>query len=122
MPAYTSLYLDDGRRVVAQFYKDVRNGKVDEFMNTLSDLLEKIPYSATSKEDVQWREQNYQIAVALIFQFMGIYVQTEVHSAKGRADCIVRTQDVIYVFEFKLWSSGTGADALEQIQSQEYYK
>lgn len=122
LPAYTSLYLDDGRRVVAQFYKDVRDGKVDEFMNTLSDLLEKIPYSATSKEDVQWREQNYQIAVALIFQFMGIYVQTEVHSAKGRADCIVHTQDVIYVFEFKLWSSGTAAEALEQIQSQEYYK
>ena len=122
LPAYTSLYLDDGRRVVAQFYKDVRDGKVDEFMNTLSDLLEKIPYSATSKEEVQWREQNYQIAVALIFQFMGIYVQTEVHSAKGRADCIVHTQDVIYVFEFKLWSSGTAAEALEQIQSQEYYK
>ena len=53
---------------------------------------------------------------------MGIYVQTEVHSAKGRADCIVRTQDVIYVFEFKLWSSGTAAEALEQIRSQEYYK
>ena len=122
LPAYTSLYLDDGRRVVAQFYKNVRDGKVDQFMSSLSDLLENIPYSTESKEDVTWREQNYQIAVALIFQFMGMYVQTEVHSAKGRADCVVHTQDIIYIFEFKLWSSGTADEALVQIQEQEYYK
>ena len=122
LPAYTSLYLDDGRRVVAQFYKNVRDGKVDEFMTRLSDLLENIPYSSDSKEDVKWREQNYQIAVALIFQFMGMYVQTEVHSAKGRADCVVHTRDIIYIFEFKLWSAGTAEEALAQIQEQEYYK
>ena len=122
LPAYTSLYLDDGRRVVAQFYKDVRDGKVDQFMSSLSDLLENIPYSTESKEDVTWREQNYQIAVALLFQFMGMYVQTEVHSAKGRADCVVHTRDIIYIFEFKLWSAGTAEEALAQIQEQEYYK
>ncbi len=122
LPAYTSLYLDDGRRVVAQFYKNVRDGKVDQFMSSLSDLLENIPYSTESKEDVTWREQNYQIAVALLFQFMGMYVQTEVHSAKGRADCVVHTRDIIYIFEFKLWSAGTAEEALAQIQAQEYYK
>ena len=122
LPAYTSLYLDDGRRVVAQFYKNVRDGKVDQFMSSLSDLLENIPYSTESKEDVTWREQNYQIAVALLFQFMGMYVQTEVHSAKGRADCVVHTRDIIYIFEFKLWSAGTAEEALAQIQEQEYYK
>ena len=53
---------------------------------------------------------------------MGMYVQTEVHSAKGRADCVVHTQDIIYIFEFKLWSSGTADEALVQIQEQEYYK
>lgn len=122
LPLYTSLYLDSCQQVVAYFYKNVRDGKVDDFMSSLSDLLERIPYSTDSKEDVRWREQNYQIAVALIFQFMGMYVQTEVHSAKGRADCVVYTKDIIYVFEFKLWSSGTADDALAQIQEQEYYK
>ena len=91
-------------------------------MEDISSLLENIPYSSDSKEDVKWREQNYQIAVALIFQFMGMYVQTEVHSAKGRADCIVYAKDIIYVFEFKLWSTGTAEDALTQIQEREYYK
>ncbi len=122
LPSYTSLFIDDCRPLVAKFYKDVRAGKVDEFMDSLSHLLESIPYSTASEEDVRWREQNYQIAVALIFQLMGFYIQTEVHSAKGRADCVVHTQDIIYIFEFKLWSTGTAEEALAQIQEQEYYK
>ncbi len=122
LPSYTSLFIDDCRPLVARFYKDVRAGKVDAFMEAISNFLEGIPYSSESKEDVKWREQNYQIAVALIFQFMGMYVQTEVHSAKGRADCIVYAKDIIYVFEFKLWSTGTAEEALAQIQEQEYYK
>ena len=122
LPSYTSLFVDGCRPLVAKFYKDVRAGKVDEFMKALSNLLESIPYSTASEEDVRWREQNYQIAVALIFQLMGFYIQTEVHSAKGRADCVVHTQDIIYIFEFKLWSAGTAEEALAQIQAQEYYK
>ena len=122
LPSYTSLFIDDCRPLVARFYKDVRAGKVDEFMEAISNFLEGIPYSSESKEDVKWREQNYQIAVALLFQLMGFYIQTEVHSAKGRADCVVYTDSIIYVFEFKLWSTGTAEEALAQIQEQEYYK
>jgi len=122
LPSYTSIYLDESQQVVAQFYKSVRDGNLDRFMSLLSDLLEGIPYSSESKDDVKWREQNYQIAVALIFQFMGMYTQTEVYSAKGRADCVVHTAHTLYIFEFKLWSLGTADEALAQIQEQEYFK
>ena len=122
LPSYSDLDMTKVQRFVWQFYEKVSKGDVAAFMEDISSLLENIPYSSDSKEDVKWREQNYQIAVALIFQFMGMYVQTEVHSAKGRADCIVYAKDIIYVFEFKLWSTGTAEDALTQIQEREYYK
>ena len=122
LPSYSDLDMTKVQRFVWQFYEKVSKGDVDAFMEDISSLLENIPYSSDSKEDVKWREQNYQIAVALIFQFMGMYVQTEVYSAKGRADCIVYAKDIIYVFEFKLWSTGTAEEALAQIQEQEYYK
>ncbi len=122
LPSYSDLDMTKVQRFVWQFYEKVSKGDVSAFMEDISSLLENIPYSSDSKEDVKWREQNYQIAVALIFQFMGMYVQTEVHSAKGRADCIVYAKDIIYVFEFKLWSTGTAEDALTQIQEREYYK
>ena len=122
LPSYSNLDETKVQRFVWQFYEKVCSGDVESFMQVISDLLANIPYSSASKDDVRWREQNYQIAVALIFQFMGMYTQTEVYSAKGRADCVVHTEHIIYVFEFKLWSVGTAAEALAQIQAQEYYK
>ncbi len=122
LPSYSNLDTTKVQHFVWQFYEKVCKGDVDAFMEDISSLLENIPYSSESKEEVKWREQNYQIAVALIFQFMGMYTQTEVHSAKGRADCVVHTKDIIYIFEFKLWSTGTAEEALTQIQAQEYYK
>ncbi len=122
LPSYSNLDETKVQRFVWQFYEKVCSGDVASFMQVISDLLANIPYSSASKDDVRWREQNYQIAVALIFQFMGMYTQTEVYSAKGRADCVVYTEHIIYIFEFKLWSAGTAEEALAQIQEQEYYK
>ena len=66
------------------------------------------------------REQNYQTAVYLIFALMGQFVQTEVHCSMGRADCIVKTVDAVYIFEFKLSGNGTAEDAIEQIKKKKY--
>ena len=49
---------------------------------------------------------------------MGKYARTEVHSAKGRADCILETDDYVYVFEFK--RDVIAAEALKQIEEQGY--
>ena len=45
-------------------------------------------------------------------------MKTEVHSAKGRAVCIVETDDYIYIFEFK--RDGSAGEALAQIGTQGY--
>lgn len=49
---------------------------------------------------------------------MGQYVDTEVKSAIGRADVVVKMKDAIYVFEFKF--DGTPEEALAQIDSKQY--
>ncbi len=43
---------------------------------------------------------------------------TEIHSAKGRADCIVETDDYVYIFEFKRDKSAD--EALQQIEDMGY--
>ena len=45
---------------------------------------------------------------------------TEIHSAKGRADCIVETDDYVYIFEFK--RDSTADEALKQIEDMGYAK
>ena len=49
---------------------------------------------------------------------MGQYVDTEVKSAVGRADVVIKMQDAIYVLEFKM--DGTAEEALAQINSKGY--
>ena len=51
---------------------------------------------------------------------MGQFTMTELHSAKGRADCIAETDDFIYIFEFKRDKSAD--DTLRQIEDRGYAK
>ena len=105
----------------SDFARDMLEGKVDEFMTRMRSMLSGIPYSTVSSEEmVALRERDYQVSVYLIFSLMGQFVQTEVHNSVGRADCVVHTRDVIYVFEFKLWSKGTPQEALAQIKANGY--
>ena len=64
------------------------------------------------------QEKHYQTIFYLLFRLMGQYVDTEVKSAIGRADVVVKMQDAIYVFAFKV--DGTPEEALEQINSKGY--
>jgi len=120
LPAYSSLPLGDTGKSVWQFVQDIREGKVDSFMERMRSIIAGIPYDNFTEENMKLREQNYQTAVYLVFALMGQFVQTEVHCATGRADCIVVTADSVYIFEFKLSGNGSAEDALNQIKEKEY--
>jgi hypothetical protein len=51
---------------------------------------------------------------------MGQQVHSEVKSARGRSDAVVKTVDAIYVFEFKMDDRATAKQALEQIDARGY--
>jgi Holliday junction resolvase-like predicted endonuclease len=51
---------------------------------------------------------------------MGQFVQTEVKTANGRIDAVIKTADTIFVFELKMANHGTAETALEQIDSKDY--
>ena len=42
------------------------------------------------------------------------------YSFDRRADCVVKTADAVYVFEFKLSGNGNAEDALNQIKESRY--
>ena len=120
LPAYSSVKADDTGKSVWRFVEDIREGKVDSFMERMQAIIAGIPYDNFSKENLKLREQNYQTAMYLIFALMGQFVQTEVHCATGRADCVVTTVDAVYIFEFKLTGSGTAQEAIDQIKKNNY--
>ena len=120
LPAYSDVPFGQTGVWIGRFIQDIREGKVDEFMERLKSIISGIAYDNFTEQNLKLREQNYQTAVYLVFALMGQFVQTEVHCAKGRADCVLKTADTVYIFEFKLSANGSAEEALNQIKTQEY--
>ena len=113
MPAYVHLPARENTFYVVSFIKDLRAGKLTECLERIRSFFASIPNDLENKQ-----EKYYQTIFYLLFRLMGQYVDTEVKSAIGRADVVVKMQDAIYVFEFKV--DGTPEEALEQINSKGY--
>ena len=105
---------------VSKFLREIRAGQVDDFMKRLEALIAGIPYDTFAPEIVKYRERDAQVAVYLVFLLMGQFIESEVHSVIGRADVVVHTKEVIYIFEFKLEGTSTPEEALAQIETKGY--
>ena len=103
---------------LSKFIEAVKHGDVDDFMTRMQSFIAGMSYPTT--DELNLIEWNYQMVFYLVFRLMGQHVHTEVHNIVGRADCVVELKDTIYLFEFKLWSSGSPEDALAQIEEKGY--
>ena len=120
LPAYSDVPFGQTGVWVGRFIQDIRKGNVNGFMERMQSIISGIPYDNFTDKNLKLREQNYQTAVYLVFALMGQFVQTEVHCSTGRADCVVKTADSIYIFEFKLSGNGSADDAIKQIKENRY--
>ena len=103
---------------LSKFIEAVKHGDVDDFMTRMQSFIAGMSYPTT--DELNLIEWNYQMVFYLVFRLMGQHVHTEVHNIVGRADCVVELKDTIYLFEFKLWSTGSPEDALVQIEEKGY--
>ena len=95
----------------------VEEGDTDGIRDWFTTLFALLPYPTSGDLD-SITEQSFQNVIYITLIVLGKYCRTEVHSAKGRADCIVETDDYVYIFEFKRDSSAS--EALAQIDEQGY--
>ena len=88
---------------------------LDNFFETLEVFFANIPY------DIQIStEKYYQSVFYLVFTLIGLIIEAEVKTNKGRIDAVIVLEDSIYIFEFKL--EGSKEEALNQIKEREYYQ
>ncbi|WP_165157881.1 ATP-binding protein [Parabacteroides sp. ZJ-118] len=113
VPFYTKVTDDKTGFLIAQFMRELRAGNVDAFMERLKVFFAGIPYELSDNT-----ERHYQAIFYVIFTLLGQFIGTEVRSARGRADAVVKTKDAVYVFEFKL--NGSAEEALKQIDGKGY--
>nr|MCR4713850.1 PD-(D/E)XK nuclease domain-containing protein [Treponemataceae bacterium] len=99
---------------VLNFIRELRAGKVDDFMERINNIFAAAPKKTNQKR----YELDCQAFVWLIFKLMGEFVLCEVKNGKGRSDAVVWEKNAVYIFEFKI--DKTAKEALEQINSKDY--
>lgn len=98
---------------IYNFTSDLRKNDLDSCMKRITAFFASIPYDLNNKE-----EKHYHTIFYLLFSMAGLYIESEVRSAVGRADAVLKTATHIYVFELKL--DGSADEALKQIDSKGY--
>ena len=97
----------------------MRKGDLEQLRKLFTSFLASIPYSMRTKKDEAEKERFFHYTLYLIFRLISVYtIYTEKEQSQGRADCIVETDDYIYIFEFK--RDGTADEALTQIEAKGY--
>ncbi len=100
-----------GYRVKLQ--EALKSGDLELFFETMSVFFANIPYDIQIKA-----EKYYQSIFYLIFSLLGLRMETEVRTGRGRIDAVAATAERVYVFEFKL--DGTAEEALAQCRQRDY--
>ncbi|UAY56582.1 ATP-binding protein [Arachidicoccus terrestris] len=108
MPSVDSVALIEDIQVA------LKAANIAGLVRQLNALIATIPYDHWKVDS----ESIFTIITFLTFKLIGVDVYTEVHSAKGRCDVLVKTDLYIFVIELKL--DGSASEALQQIRKKGY--
>lgn len=101
-------------RTIKDLKQAFENNSLKQVRTILNSILADLPAETFDKQS----EGLYHGLVHLVFNYLGMYADSEVHSAQGRADVIVQTATHVYIFEFKF--NKTAQEAIEQIHERNY--
>ncbi len=92
------------------FYKK----DLTQVIQIINSMLKDVPSLLLDQKN----EHFYHALVHLLFRYLGLFIDSEVHTSDGRMDAVVQTPTDVFILEFKLNES---ADvALKQIRDKNY--
>ena len=104
---------------VVQVVKVMKEGDCKELENLLTSFFASIPYTQRRKDDEREKERYFQYTFYLVLRMISCFtVFIEKQQSEGRVDCVVETQNYIYIFEFK--RDGSAEEAMKQIEEMGY--
>ncbi len=113
LPSYLNRRTADGLTTVALLFEALYEERVDDAFRLLQEFLSTVPYA----EHTDY-EGHYQQMLYVIFSLLGIYVDVEVRTPRGRVDMVLRSPTTLYVVELKLNQSAEAA--MSQINLKNY--
>jgi len=113
LPGYLHQHTMDGLTTVALLYEAIYEERLDDGLRLLQAFLSTIPYCDNTDY-----EGHYQSLFYTIFSLLGMYVDVEVRTPRGRVDVVMCSLSALYVMELKL--DKTADDAMGQIDLKNY--
>ena len=111
LSSYSGIHVDG---YLIDLVRTLQNDDFETFFDTLRIFFADIPYDLHIK-----KEKYYQTIFYLIFSLIGLKVEAEVKTNKGRIDAVIIDKE-IYIFEFKF--DGDKDQALNQIKEKKYFE
>lgn len=91
-----------------------QNNALEKVVMVINSMLKGVPSELLKGK----KEDFYHSLVHLLFRYVGMEMDSEVHTSDGRMDAVVKTNSHIFILEFKINQS---ADvALQQIKEKNY--
>ena len=122
LPYYTAV--DDSliSKSIGNVNRALLSGDISTVIEWVKKVLAGIYYGniPSGEEGQNLREYYYQSVLYALFYVLEMQVQTEVICATGRIDMVITTRKRVYLFEFKVMTSGTPQDAIAQLKESGY--
>lgn len=113
LPAFSPVRVEQGAFYIQNFVEEICGGDPEAFMQRLKDFFDSGDYHIVGKMELY-----FQNAMYVIFKLLGLYVDVESATSRGRIDLTLQTKDYIYLVEIKL--DGSAEQALKQIDDKGY--
>ena len=118
LPFYVVKDPVEARTAAGKMYLALRKDDIGEALEAARAFFAAIPYQEGTLHDAPTSEGHFTAMLYVMFSFLNVYVYTQVRTAKGRMDILMKTDTTIYVMELKL--DGTVEEALKQIDDKGY--
>ncbi len=115
LEAFSHRVNSDVKPKIIALREALKTNDIELFIDEINALFASIPHHIF----IANKEAYYHSIVYLALRLLGVYINTEVSTARGRIDAVVKTDDYLYVMEFKLLPA-TAANALAQIKEKGY--
>lgn len=91
----------------------IRSNNIEKFLSHLKILFKGIAYPL-----IDDKEKYYHSIFYLVVKMLGFNIESEVLTIDGRIDCVLKTEKIIYIIEFKI---GNTKKAIDQIKEKGYH-
>jgi len=103
---------DQNAMLLYDIIETLSSKNTERFFTHLKILFKNISYPLIGKS-----ENYFHTVFFAVIRLLGFDIETEVLTADGRIDAVIKTEKYIYIIEFK---SGTADEAIAQIKKKEY--